>query len=895
MTGTGTAASTRPSTAVLNVVNHVHWDREWYRPHEQFRARLVELVERVCEQLETGAMRHFHLDGQTITVADVLEIRPDLEERIVALARAGQLTLGPWHVLSDNQLISGESIIRNLLAARRWGRRLGVDLAPVGYCPDIFGHPPDLPTILRGFGIETALVWRGAPQQHAVFRWRAPSGDELVALHQGYHEAAVLWDPELAQGRLTEFLALESERRPTGPWVLLNGGDHLMPHSLADQRPEIGADGVRLREATLAEHFATLHDTTLHDATGLPVVDGELRYPGGRLGFLLASTLSTRMPLKQANAAAQTLLERWAEPYLAMAELHTDADFTNERRLLTHAWELLIQNAAHDSVCGCSLDEVHRQTAVRYERVTQLGQYILSRALQRLGLDGRINKELARDTTEIAVLNPHGAAVTQGVIADLLTAPGRFPLEVLDPSGRPVPFDLETVGPVRAFEADLDLFPDNMEGVRHRLAFVAADVPPLGWATYRVRLGDVAPAQPGWEDGNTLTIGSQHIEVADDASVSATGPTGQTYSGLGRLVDGGDRGDTYNYDPPRPDPLVTPTLRTCRTRTTPTRGQIHLTASLELPRGLSDDRTGRSRETTPVTAEVTVTAWSGLPGLHWELHLDNTVTDHRLRVHFPVPGAPDTWSGDAHLSTVERPVGPPLGPLPTEPLHEALIGISPIQTLATAGSGTDRIAILVSGLPEAQGVRDDDGNTELAITLLRSVGWLSRPDLTTRTASAGPTYEVPEAQCQGPQCLGWTVRVGEATGMALARAAAEHRAPLRALQLGLDRPAPAASHSYLSVTGALLAATKPAEDGRRAVVRLVNPTSEPVDAELACDGSFSATAADLDETPHATMQRDARSCYRIAVKPYSAASVLLEQPPDASVSGSTSAGFRNPV
>ncbi len=869
-----TSAGTDTPTAELHVVNHVHWDREWYRPHEQFRARLVELVERVCEQLETGRMRHFHLDGQTITVADVLEIRPDLEERIGALARAGQLTLGPWHVLSDNQLISAESIIRNLLAARRWGRRLGVELAPIGYCADIFGHPGDLPTILRGFGIDTALVWRGAPPQHAVFRWRAPSGDELVALHQGYHEAAVLWDPEGAQGRLTDFLALESDRRPTGPWVLLNGGDHLMPHSLADQGPwaaDLTADGIRLRETTLAEHFATLQG-----ATGLPVVDGELRYPGGRLGFLLASTLSTRMPLKQANAAAQTLLERWAEPYLALAELYTDHDFTNERCLLTHAWELLIQNAAHDSVCGCSIDEVHRQTAVRYERVTQLGEYILARALQRLGLDGRISQNLAHDTSEIAVLNPHGASVTQGVVVDLLTAPGRFPFEVLDPAGHPVPFDLETIGPVRAFEADLDLFPDNIEGVRHRLAFVAADVPALGWGIYRVRLGAVAPVQPGWEDGNTFTIASMHVTVATDASVSVTGPTGQVFSGLGRLVDGGDRGDSYNYDPPQSDALITPTLQACQLRVSPTRSQLRLTASLEVPGGLADDRAKRSRERTPVVVDITLTAWTGLPDLHWEVRLENDVTDHRLRAHFPVPGAPGTWSGDAHLSTVQRPFGPVIGPLPTEPLHEAPIGIAPIQTLAAAGSDANQVAVLVSGLPEAQGVQDDNGNTELAITLLRSIGWLSRPDLTTRTTSAGPTYEVPEAQCQGPQSFGWAVRIGEANGLQLARAAAEHRAPLRALQLGLDRPAPTPRRSLLSVEGALLGATKPSEDGQHVVVRLVNPTPTERVTVMACDDSIRARAADLDETPHAALHRDLKGCYRIAIAPYSAASVLIQ-------------------
>ena len=870
-----TSAGTGAPAAELHVVNHVHWDREWYRPHEQFRARLVELVERVCEQLETGRMRHFHLDGQTITVADVLEIRPDLEGRIGELARAGKLTLGPWHVLSDNQLISAESIIRNLLAARRWGRRLGVELAPIGYCADIFGHPSDLPTILRGFGIDTALVWRGAPPQHAVFRWRAPSGDELVALHQGYHEAAVLWDPERAQERLTSFLALESNRRPTGPWVLLNGGDHLMPHSLADQGSwvaDLAAGGIRLRETTLAEHFATLQD-----ATDLPVVDGELRYPGGRLGFLLASTLSTRMPLKQANAAAQALLERWAEPYLALAELYTDHDFTSDRRLLTHAWELLIQNAAHDSVCGCSIDEVHRQTAVRYERVTQLGEYILARALQRLGLDGRIRQNLAHDTSEIAVLNPHGAAVTQGVVADLLTEPGRFPVEVLDPSGHPVPFDVEAIGPVRAFEADLDLFPDNTEGVRHRLAFVASDVPPLGWGVYRVRLGAVAPAQPGWDDDNQLTIGSRHVTVAADASVSVTGPTGQVFSGLGRLVDGGDRGDSYNYDPPQSDDLVTPTLQTCRSRVTPARGQLQLTASMDIPRRLADDRDSRSGERTCVAVDITLTSWTGLPDLHWEVRMENNVTDHRLRVHFPVPGAPGTWSGDAHLSTVERPFGPVIGPLPTDPLHEAPIGIAPIQTLATAGIDVDQVAVLVSGLPEAQGVRDDDGKTELAITLLRSIGWLSRPDLTTRTASAGPTYEVPEAQCQGPQQFGLAVRVGEADTLQLARAAAEHRAPLRALQLGMNRPAPTARRSFLSVEGGLLGATKPSEDGEHVVIRIVNPTPTARDAAMACDDTIRAKAADLDETPRAPLHRDVHGCYRMQIPPFSAASVLIHR------------------
>ncbi|MEU1844827.1 hypothetical protein [Micromonospora sediminicola] len=189
----------------VHVVSHTHWDREWYRPMESFRARLAELVARVCDQLDAGELRRFHLDGQTVTALDALAVRPDLADWIRAHAAAGRLHVGPWHVLADNQLVSGENLVRNLLAARRVAADLGLTLADVGYCPDAFGHPADLPRVLRGFGLDTALVWRGAPPHLARFRWRAPDGSEVLAVNQGYYEPEVLWDatgsPRSATGR----------------------------------------------------------------------------------------------------------------------------------------------------------------------------------------------------------------------------------------------------------------------------------------------------------------------------------------------------------------------------------------------------------------------------------------------------------------------------------------------------------------------------------------------------------------------------------------------------------------------------------------------------------------------------------------------------------------------
>jgi hypothetical protein len=63
-----------PRTIRVVVVPHTHWDREWYRTHEQFRVRLVTLVDALLDLLERDpAFRHFMLDGQTIVVDDYLE------------------------------------------------------------------------------------------------------------------------------------------------------------------------------------------------------------------------------------------------------------------------------------------------------------------------------------------------------------------------------------------------------------------------------------------------------------------------------------------------------------------------------------------------------------------------------------------------------------------------------------------------------------------------------------------------------------------------------------------------------------------------------------------------------------------------------------------------------
>ncbi|MFE1230993.1 hypothetical protein [Streptomyces sp. NPDC058745] len=843
-------------TSTCHVVTHVHWDREWYRPFEAFRARLVELAEQICTELDHHRIGAFHLDGQTIVLADIAALRPDLADRLTAHARAGRLTMGPWHVLADNQLVSGENLIRNLLAARRWAAHSS--LAGVGYSPDAFGHPADLPRILNGFGMDTALVWRGAPPQHARFRWRSPDGSEVFAVNQGYHEAEVLW-PSLAQGdedqRLSDFLTTEIKRLPDGPWLLMNGGDHLAPTDTAQNihraDDQAAKHAVRLRESTLEDFFTAARAAAPDD---LPVVTGELRAPGDRLTFILPGTLSARTYLKQANSAAQTLLERWAEPLVA---LHAPDDDTL-RSELRHAWELLLRNAPHDSICGCSVDEVHRENAVRFDRVQEVGEHVINRALAASGIDTRLHGALPDRHAALAVVNPHAAPHTGPVTLDLLTAPGVFPSRLLDDAGFALTFESSPLGPETHFEADLDLLPDSQPAMRHRIRFLARDVPGLGRAVYTVDLApepSAAHAPQIDEDAHTLHTSTGHrLTAASDASLTLTLPDGTTLPGFGRLVDGGDRGDTYNYDPPAADQLISPVLRAARCVDSAVRSTLEIDAVLHIPTALTEDRAARDRTDTSVPLTLSVTSWHGYtPGtLDWDLRFDNTADDHRLRIHFPALEQATTWLADGHFSLIDRPVTDDLGPLPQLPGHEAVCGSAPVQSVAAIGSGTARIAVSAPGLPEVRAVTGGAGNPELVVTLLRAVGWLSRFDLTSRTTGAGPMLATPEAQCRGPQHFAFSTSVGRAVAddLDLAGFAAATRAPMRAWQLRPGTQGTPAGRAP-RIRGGLMTTLKVAEDADGTILRLSNPTAEPVLTEIDTPGAVTRSRVRLDESPEA--------------------------------------------
>ncbi|HUI25502.1 MAG TPA: alpha-mannosidase, partial [Candidatus Kryptonia bacterium] len=315
------------------LVSHFHWDREWYRTFEAYRARLVDAVDRVLDLLAADPGYRFLLDGQAVLLEDYLAIRPQRRAEIAAGLWAGRLAAGPWYVQPDSLLPCGESHVRNLLHGRRIVAELG-PVSNVGYVPDSFGHPAQLPQLLNGFGIATFVYWRGNGNEidslGPRYRWIAPDGSavEATLLSEGYFNAGCLpADASEAARRLAEVAARLGETQD--PVLLMNGFDHMLPD------PHTGAVAAALAQLT----GAAVERGLLADAVGRsrdmrPTFRGELA--GGRWANLLAGVWSTRMPIKLRNRRCELLLIGWAEPWTALARLLGAPD---ERPSLRLAWQ----------------------------------------------------------------------------------------------------------------------------------------------------------------------------------------------------------------------------------------------------------------------------------------------------------------------------------------------------------------------------------------------------------------------------------------------------------------------------------------------------------------------------------------------------------------------------
>src|SRR5919106_5237716 len=407
-----------------HLIPHTHWDREWYLTRATFLCRLVPALDDLIGRLETEpGFRAFVLDGQTVLLEDYLAVRPEMEPRARALVSDGRLQLGPWYVLADELIPSGESLLRNLLAGRADAERFGGRL-DVLYSPDAFGHPAIWPALAAELGIRYGVLWRGLGgepgQDGDPYRWRAPDGREVLLHHlspDGYEAGAALpADPGRLEAAWSRLKAQLVPRSRTAHVAIFVGADHHAAHPAIGRLRDLLAGlepDAEVRVSRLDEYFGA----AVTEAESVPLLEGELRWSYGYT-WTLQGVHATRAPLKRLHAEAELSLERMAEPLTALALRHRRHD---AGPVLDHAWRTLIRSQFHDSIGGCTSDAVAERVAARLGDALAMSGELARSALEVLpGNDPDAAREHPAGTApRLVFYNPVPRERRAVVVADL--------------------------------------------------------------------------------------------------------------------------------------------------------------------------------------------------------------------------------------------------------------------------------------------------------------------------------------------------------------------------------------------------------------------------------------------------------------------------------------------
>jgi alpha-mannosidase len=836
----------------VNIVPHTHWDREWYSPYQKFRLRLVDMLDKFLPVLESdGSYTHFLLDGQMAVVDDYLEVRPEAEPVLRRLAGEGRLAMGPWYTLPDEFLISGETVIRNLQMGMARAASFGGAME-VGYLPDMFGHISQMPQIFNLFGFQHAVVWRGVPSKvdRTAFHWSSPDGSTVRAeyLWRGYgngsgisKDSKELIDRLLAYEELTH--AQMDGRNPTAPAPMLwmNGTDHQSPQAWLGQvvaEANAAQSDFELVITSLAEHLES------GPTKNLPKWSGELR-SGARANLLMGVT-SNRTDVRIAAARAERSIERLAEPLSALflpAEQWPTA-------LLEIAWLNILRNAAHDSICACSADDVVDAVMVRFQEARHIGEGLTRAARRAIA---------AQCPSQGAVVINASARTRSGTVE--IEVPGEGPApgaQILSerPSLRSeISFSADklaaALATVRSQRIDDDAYinaidvhetddalevtlraekylrewleldaikadiaervnarPDRPITLRiaqrpsRRILTRLEDVPGFGWRRWTGEPSNVLPVSV---DHTTMTNGL--LTVAVDATNGTLTLNGMP--GFDLLVDSGDQGDTYNYSPPDHDIVVdAPTnVAIDVVESGPLRARIEVVRSFEWADCIDDTKRARVGAKT-VDIRTVYDLYAGERMLRVHTTFDNPSRDHRLRAHMPLPEPTKTSRADCAFAVPERGLRSEGGP------HERELPTHPAKRFVQAGG----LTVICDGVTEYELI--NSGKT-LALTVLRATAMLSRIEMTYRPQPAGPPLVLRGSQMLGPVEARYALAVGDVDPFALAD---DFLVPLEIAiaqgdGLGQDEG------QALSVVGAEVSAVVRVPGGIE--VRLWNPSDEP--------------------------------------------------------------------
>ncbi len=668
---------------------HSHWDREWYREFEEFRLRLIEVFDEVLNALDNGELPCFYFDGQTAALEDYLEIYPEKTEQIKNLVKAKKLRIGPFYCSTDSFLVSGECLCRNLEMGIKKSKEFGEDNF-IGYFCDSFGHSQCVPYVLKHFNIDKACFWRGLGDNYADLDWQ---GIDVTYLIQGYFQDFLNCDWPInkkaeAIKKYLDKISLKSSEN-----VLLPiGADHLtIAKNIEEQFKEMNLADYSFELATPFEYFDKI--------TKRKAITGE--FLDNKLNFILAGVYSSRIYIKQANADAQWLLTRIAEPLQALSNYHFGTK--NKQKEINYAYKLLIQNQAHDSIYGCSTDIVHDEMMTRYAKINSVSNGIIKRVI----------RDLSNENGSVSVINLSNFEYNGKI---KITTEKKLPkwMNAVKISSKKGFSDkkLYNINSIPVTE-DITNINDYLIDVQNIPAF----------SITQIKKEHICNEKHLKTSENSIENKFIKFEVKNNKITVTDKIRNEKYNDFISITDRKDVGDSYNFGALKGDKPIKATLKKVKLKEKNSQRAI-LTLTFDM-------------------LKIDVILYNQSEYIEFDANWINKKKNHILQIGFKLKEKITSTISEDLFGTVKRSFNPDYDiykDIPAPRGIELKPNTAPMQRFVQA----QNFGMITKGNNEYEIIK----NT-LNLTLLRATGTISNPKNPTRGTPAGPPLDTPKLQCLG--------------------------------------------------------------------------------------------------------------------------------------------------
>ena len=752
----------------IHVIPHSHWDREWYFTTSRSKVYLMKDLGDVLNTLENDPeFKYFMVDAQGSLLDDYIKWRPQDKERISKLVNDGRLVIGPWYTQTDQLVISGESIVRNMYYGMKRCESFGKYMN-VGYVPDSFGQSGNMPQIYRQFGIEDTLFWRGVSDdmvKHTDYNWRGDDGSVVFTtqIPFGYYIGGNIPEEPEENEEFWQKECLEKAggRSATRHIYFPNGFDQA---PVRTNLPQLVKE--RNEKDPENEYVISCIEDYIKDVKSenpeLEEVQGELVI--AKHMRIHKSIFSSRSDLKVMNTQIQNYVTNVMEPLLTIS-YNLGNEYPHEA--VAEIWKLLFENAAHDSIGSCISDTANEDVYVRYKQARDI-------AVNLVELHSRLiatNVKNDADMTFTAI-NTLPQKRKDTVIVKTYVPGGKF--AIIDEKGNDVDYTIiksrdltdyvlsQTImlDPSRKFYV-----PDQVLEVT--MAIKANDVPALGYVQYSIDTQKDSHKETA--DKKVLENKYYTIEVKENGSLTIVDKANNvTYKNQGILVENGDDGDSFNYSPPRKDMEVFSNESKCTVKISGSdiydQAEIHF--DMVVPADLDERAEGKVSVT--MLVDMTVALRKDSKVIDFNVKVDNKGLSHRLCVLFDSQIVSAFNYADQQFGLIKRPnYYEKEMKLYMESMNnktekkagiqelanwandqstwqEPPISIEPTQSYVSLTDGKTGIAVIPQGVREYE-VLDD---SKIRLTLFRTYGFMGKENLIYRPgrASGERIIETPAAQ-----------------------------------------------------------------------------------------------------------------------------------------------------